>query len=330
MTVFEPVPLPKWPRGGLDRDDLRAVLANWVSSPAVKSLASASGWTWPEAAKPRQLVDRLAELSVTWDFRGQKERNFIPGTPAEVNGRIIPDELVRDAAEALGLVHADPLPDRRFSHLVVLSGLVNACVNRTHHAAGLVDAGLGPDQVAVLGAMRPLGGNEPERARELGLGDLTDESEVILAATRRSFGLAAPQVADVSPVPSEGHNGGCATYRWPDNRIEVVIAPSSEPSVRRANTADQLRYWADLECIGPGHDVLLVTTQIYVPFQHLDAVRVLGLERGCGVYSCGVDAKSSLLPAKEFGGRDYLQEVRSALRAAAALLAAAERGPEGG
>lgn len=329
MTVFDRVPLPDWPRGGLSLPELEAAVGSWVSSPAIRNLAEASGWAWPQASAARDLIGQLVVRSADWDFRGQRERNFIPGTPAEVSGRIVPDGLVRDAAEALGLVHADPLPDRQFTHLTVLSGLVGACVNRTHRAADLTRAGAG-GQVAVLGARRPLGGNEPERARDLGFGDLTDEAEAILAATRQSFGLAAPPISDVPPVPPEGPNAARARYRWPEERIDVVIVPSSDPPARRANTADQLRYWADLAGIGSGHDVLLVTTQIYVPFQHLDAVRVLGLERGCGVYSCGVDAKSSLLPAKEFGGRDYLQEVRSAIRAAAALLAAAERGPGGG
>jgi hypothetical protein len=112
-----------------------------------------------------------------------------------------------------------------------------------------------------------------------------------------------------------------ARYRWSD--VEVVIVPSSVPAKRRANTPDVLRYWAGLADLGSGDDVLLITTQIYVPFQHMEAVRVLGLERGCGVYSCGVDAASSLLPGKTFGGRNYLQEIRSALLSAPVLLRAA-------
>lgn len=53
---------------------------------------------------------------------------------------------------------------------------------------------------------------------------------------------------------------------------------------------------------------------------------MLGLEHGWGVYACGVDAASSPLPGREFGGRDYLQEIRSALRSAPALLRAAREG----
>jgi hypothetical protein len=296
----------------------------------MRTLAALSGWPWPDYANTQEFLDRLAGLSGTWDFRGSKERNFIPGTPAEVGGRVIPDDLVRAAADALGLVSSDPLSGRSFSHLVVLSGLLRACVNRTHYAAGLVRGNSQLGSVTVLGAHRILGGTEPGQALELGLGELADEADVIVAATRRAFGLtdAATTVAlgpqgspleeELAPGPEQRLHAAWAHYRWP--AADVVIAPSGEPAQRRANTADQLRFWADLAGIGSQHEVLLVTTQIYVPYQHMDALRVLGLERGCGVYSCGVDAESSLLPAKAFGGREYLQEIRSALRAAAALL----------
>jgi hypothetical protein len=330
MIVFESVPLPSWPPCGVDPADLEGAVGRWATSPPIRVLAEASGWTWPKAADATELLDSLSVLSASWDFRKNKERNFIPGTPARVGDRTIPDDLVRAAADALGLVHASPLPDRGFSHLVVLGGLVGACMNRTHHAAVLRHRDLPAAKIAVLGAYRPLGGSEPERVRELGLGSMEDESQVVLAATRRAFGLGEPQFTDTPGVPAAGPNATRARYGWPDDDIEVVIAPSSQPDERRANTADQLRHWADLAAIDSEHDVLLVTTQIYVPFQHMDALRVLGLQRGCGVYSCGVDAESSLLPVREFGGRDYLQEIRSAIRAAAALLAAVRERPEGG
>jgi len=177
--------------------------------------------------------------------------------------------------------------------------------------------------VVVLGAHRMLAGGEIELAREAGLGDFADEAEVILAATQRAFGLGTPlsseepQSAPVIEQPELFH-AASARYRWPS--VEVVIAPSSEPMNRRANTPDQLRHWADEADLGSEHDVLILTTQIYVPYQHLETVRILGLERGCGVYSCGVNAATALLPGRRFCGRDYLQETRSALLTASALL----------
>jgi hypothetical protein len=319
---FTPVPLPDWQSDDRTLSGLEDVLRRWATSPPLRALAEASGWAWPQTGDTLGLLRALADLSADWDFRGRRERDFISRASAVVNGREIPDDLVLPAARALGLVAAGPLPGRSFSHLVVLSGLVAACVNRTHHAAALLRGGLPADSVVVLGAHRPLSEAESDRLRELDLGDAADEADVIVAATRRSFGLGPGRTIE-DEHPAGLPHAARARYQWPGERVEVVIAPSSEPEVRRANTVDQLTYWADLAGIGDAHSVLLVTTQIYVPFQHLDALRVLSLARGCAVYSCGVDATSSLLPAKQFAGRDYLQEIRSALRASAALLAAA-------
>lgn len=79
---------------------------------------------------------------------------------------------------------------------------------------------------------------------------------------RKAFGLGTPLTARESEPPAApGHltasHAASAHYRWPS--VEVVIAPSGDPDVRRTNTADQLRYRADVGGIGSGHDVLLLT-----------------------------------------------------------------------
>jgi len=330
-VTFDPVPLPAGDSDGYQPAALDQALRGWATSPPVRALADASGWAWPAERDTLALLERLAGLSADWDFRQDRERNFIERGPAEVNRREIPDALVIAAARALGLVDAAAATGQTFSHLLVLSGLVRACVNRTHRAAELMRGGLAADTVVVLGAHRALGGVEPRQASDAGLGDLADEAAVIVAATQRAFGLGAP-LATAESQPSAGpehprsFHSAWAVYQWPT--AEVIIAPSSAPGIRRANTADQLRHWAGRAGLGRQHDVLILTTQIYVPYQHLETVRVLGLERGCSVRSCGVDAASSLLPrAIPFGGRDYLQEIRSALLAAVTLLRAARDQP---
>lgn len=338
LAPFEPVPLPLWPPGYGDVGELERVLRQWATSPPVRALAEASGWPWPDSPDVQGLLDWLAEKSADWDFRGSRERDAIPDGQARVGDRVIPDDLIRAAAAALGLVMNQPLPRRSFTHLVVLSGLVRACANRTHYAAGLLRDGVAAESVTVLGAHRLLSEGERVQARDLGFDGPYDEAEVIVAAARRAFGLDGPpaRLEEKSPPPRVGPGpdgippeyakrlyAAWACYRWP--AASVVIAPSGEPAKRRANTADQLLYWADQEDIGQRHHVLLVTTQIYVPYQHMEAQRVLGMARGCAVYACGVDPAGSLLPAKAFGGQEYLQEVRSALRAAAALLKTARQ-----
>jgi hypothetical protein len=310
---------------------VESALKEWASSPPLRALAKASGWAWPEETGTAALLSRLAELSSDWDFRAQRERNFIESDPAETNGRVIPDDLVTAAARALGLVDAAPAPAGRFSAVVVLSGLVSASVNRTRRAAELLAQGLDTRSVVVVGGHRRLGGREPDQARELEVGEQFDEADVVLAATREAFGLGEPEISELSgPRAAEWHDclwAASGRYRWPAAGrrppVDALIVPSSDPHWRRVTTADQFRYWATGAGISAQDRVLLMTTQIYVPFQQFDCLRVLGLERGCAVSCCGVDIQTAFLPMKDFSSRSYLQEIRSALRAASSLMAAA-------
>lgn len=329
---FDPVPLPSLPPGELTAERLGPVLRQWLDSAPMRALAEASGWAWPGGRDTAELAGRLAELSSDWDFRKQRgsaERNLIGTEPAVVNGREVPEGLVAAAARALGLATSTPVPDGQFTALVVLSGLVRACVNRTRHAATLVrDDGVHADSVVVLGGHRELGGDEPAQASKLGFGEPFDEADVVLAAARHAFGLPAPERCTESrprgPRWDQALWAASARYSWPDAEpaVDVVIAPSGDPASRRVNTVEQLRYWAGADGIGPRDRVLLLTTQIYVPFQQLAGMRVLGIERGCQVCCCGVDPASSVLPGRVFGGRSYLQEIRSALLAARDLIGA--------
>jgi len=327
---FEPVALPSLPPGELTAGRLGLVLRDWAFSAPMRALAEASGWDWPSDPDTGELLGRLAGLSADWDFRGRGggvERNFIGAEPADVHGRVVPEELIVSAARSLGLVSATPVPTERFTSLVVLSGLVRACVNRTRYARALLDEGVRAGSVTVLGGHRELRGDELVLAKEQGFGDLFDEADVVLAATRQAFGLGSPEEFEATgPCRTDWDDelwSAWARYRWPG--VEVLIVPSGEPG-RRVNTADQLRCWANRNGIGRNDRVLLLTTQIYVPFQQFSGLQVLGIERGCAVRCCGVDAENSFVPGLSFSGRSYLQEIRSALLAASRLMTAVQAG----
>jgi hypothetical protein len=330
-TWFIPVVRATGERGGYLPEQLDQALRTWVTSPPLRTLAAASSWDWPaDETTTLGLLQRLARLSADWDFRNNRERRFIEPRPAIVNGQQLSDSLVIDAARDLGLVEPAPVTGREPSHLIVLSGQAWACVSRTRYAAELLRSGLRPGAIIVLGAHRKLDDEESAQAEEAGLGYLTDEAEVILAATRQAFRLGPPLSAEEpQPAPDPEQpavfHAACARYQWPS--VEVVIAPSDTPAVRRAKTGDQLHYWADLAGPDQQHDVLIVTTPINVPYQHLVAARILGLGRGCAVYSCGADGGSPPLSGRPLAGRDYLQEIRAALRAGVRLLGQAHGTP---
>jgi hypothetical protein len=290
----------------------------------MRALAEASGWEWPDCADTGDLLNRLATFSDHWDFRNGGERHLVRQGIAEVNGRPVPDELIIATAEALGLVSARPVPDGGFTALVVTSGTVRACVNRTRHATTLLRGGVQADSVIVVGGHRQLVDKEPEQAVQLGFGEQFDEADVALASARQAFGLDEPPHVKESRARRDSWDDDLwtawAQYAWPG--VQVLIAPSVDPR-KRVNTPGQLRYWASENGIGRQDRILLLTTQIYVPYLQFCGLQVLGVERGGSVYSCGVDAASSYLAPTSFKGHNYLQEIRSALLAAVELLAAA-------
>lgn len=320
--AFDLVPLRAGERGRNEHRTIERELRGWATSAPMRALVAASGWAWPEAVDTLPILDELAVLSAGWDFRGNRERRFIEDD-ADVRGWHVPDALIIEAARALGLVEPVPVARRGFSYLVVLAGLARGCINRAYRAAELVSTGITADMVVALGAHRRLDAREAEVASAAGLGELTDEAGVLTAAMRQAFRLGPPSsIEEQRRVPFHATS---AHYRWPS--VEVIIAPSSEPFSRRANTADQLRHWASVAGLNDRQDVLLLTTQIYVPYQYMETIRILGLEYGCGVYACGVDSATARLPGRPFSGPAYLQEVRSALRAAPMLLRAAQPAP---
>ncbi len=106
--------------------------------------------------------------------------------------------------------------------------------------------------------------------------------------------------------------------------VAVVAAPSSEPEVRRTNTGDSYEWFAtEFAGLRPGQRLLLVTSDIYVPYQHADALRVLGLPHEVRVETMGIQpGEVDPRLSQVFSADAYLQEVRSTIMAFGRLLAA--------
>ena len=89
--------------------------------------------------------------------------------------------------------------------------------------------------------------------------------------------------------------------------VSVIAAPSSEPEVRRTNTPDSYQWFAtEFAGLQAGQRLLLVTSDIYVPFQHADAVRVLGLPYEVTVETMGIQP-GDLDPALSRNAQSFLQ-----------------------
>jgi len=318
------VPLPVFDPA-LSPESLFESLEEWVFSPALRDLVEMFGGAGIIGGNRLSVVlEALDAFSGRWDFRGGKERNL--ARTKEFAGEH--EEVVLAAARALGLVDS-PAPGRGpYDHMIVLGGLLRACMLRPRLAAQLRPLLAAQGTVTGIGAFRPLGGDEVPMVGVLGLDGVDDEISAMDAGMRLAFGLGAPSSVSAFYDP-ENRNLSWSRTRYGlegGATIEVVAAPSNDPG-RRANTPDSYQFWAeDVAKVDPGDHILLVTSAIYVPFQHADAIRMLGLPYGASVDTVGVDASLEREPILEqtFTASNYLQEVRSTIRSMR-LLAAAVR-----
>lgn len=314
--------------GYVDLALVRPWLTAWLASPALRALAELSGWP-VEGSTLEADLEEIAARSADWDFRSGAERHHMTTRPAIVNGRELDEEVIVEAAAALGLIGGS-MPTGAFTHVVVLGGMAIACRNRARFAHDLgVRLELG--DVVVLTANRPLAGVELADVEEAGWGHLDLESQAAAMAAREVYRLpdqpdrAESGAIDVHGVPDTGVPDAAELERrvtwshlaWDRPvRVDLVVVPSSDPLQRRATSFDQLRFWAQRAKIDRAHRLLIVTTAHYVPYTQMLALRALALPSGCALATVGTE----WVPRGTYRGAAYLQEVRSALVAARDLL----------
>ena len=114
-----------------------------------------------------------------------------------------------------------------------------------------------------------------------------------------------------------------------------VAGPSDSPLEHRPRTPDTLDYlfdqFSERGVLRARASILMVTSAIYVPYQHIEALRVLGLRRNTYVETVAFprfwNAPTNERPVDNLHDiGNYLQEIRSALQACQRL---ADEFPEG-
>lgn len=310
MTI-EPLALP-----GVG-PDLQADLRDWAHDSIWDRLVA--GFGGDPSQLPEQTSERLAWLDIfsdRWDARqGHLERDQTRDLPLDDNQ----ERLVLVAGQRLGMRTSNPPRYSQYDHVLALGGLIRACFIRPAHAANLLRSGrVRSESFIALGGHRPFSAEETELAARAGLTGVDSEFKALDAGCRAAFDLDAPVAERGEIAASPGGSWSVREYRAGRGLSAIVAAaPSTQPAVRRANTADAYLWMAqELAHLRPGQRLLAVTTPIYVPAQHAAAVVTLGLPFGVTVDTVGTDP-NTLDPrwAQDFEPTRYLMEFRSAIRA---------------
>jgi hypothetical protein len=304
-------PVERLPPDGVN---LPAAIDRWTHAAALTELIAEFGGSASDELDRGGLLAWLDEFSERWDYRSGRERNLVSAPQFEP----LTEKLVLAATRSLGF--HDPLPPQGgyYDHVLVLGGLARGCFSRALHTASLLEEGkITMGTVTALGGFRAIAGDEFALVEQMVGSELEDEFHVMDAAVSMAFGLRTPTREGGEDSDVVGASWRVREYETPAGvPVRVVAAPSAEPGTRVTTPMAYAWFATELAKLLPAQRILLVTTQIYLPYQHADALRMLCLPYGTHVDITGVrpgDVDERL--HKAFRPNDYLQEVRSTIRA---------------
>ncbi|MBX3089020.1 MAG: hypothetical protein KF772_00355 [Cryobacterium sp.] len=310
------VELPRWDRRPDDAESSLDRIGTWLRALLDSGIISSFGGDesrWRRLGTQECLAEVERFASDHWDFRGGRERNLAADATFTPTQR----RLVESVGRELGLLGTAPPARTYYDAVVMTGGMIRAGIVKPRFLRELEAAGLDWWNAVFLGASRQFKGDEIELARELQI-EGSNEIDAMTVGMQRAFDLGEPD---------RDSSGGAGLGLWlvrswdaGEREFSVVAAPSSEPELRRANTADTFRFWAGGEGTGC-ESVLVITTPVYVPYQGAVAVEVFGIESGMSVETVAVsDTANDLGPLTQvFLDQHVLQELRSAIHGFSAL-----------
>lgn len=248
--------------------------------------------------------------------------------------------LVHTEANDLGLVTPEAARYDGYDRTLVLGGGYRSPLLRTRYAKLMQTHGVDLGALYLLGSPRLLIADPPEQpAIESYAPDATDEFDLMTAAGCAEFQLAAADVEFLCGCTTDAVS--CPRWKarnrpkadetpsvFTHERSRVLADTAGRPGATvlsastgrppyRPDTSDTFDLWARVA--QPQHDerILVVTTQVFVPFQTFDGIRRLNLPLGVEIDAVGFGADWGDRPQT---AEYLLQEVLSAIRSARRLL----------
>lgn len=302
-------------------DSIESRLVAWLYTEELQQLVrSFNGPTYTGKALA-EFLDDLVEFSSVWDFRKGRERTSIDNHPLTA-AQIV---LVQQAAVSLRLQGYKPPSKSAYNHLLILGGTLLSCFLRTRFAAELLHSGLTVEHVYSLGTRRLPAVSELDALTSnssIDFSAASDEFEMLRDASERL--ILEPSFAYFRTSKERVNGSFELTYSIQPSRFHIaILCTEGKDNPNRATTGDTYQHWQDITHPTIETNVLIVTSQIYVPFQEFDAIRLITLTSGASVEVIGMPPPSNvdsthLLHKPE----NYLQEIRSGILSAQRLFTA--------
>lgn len=291
----------------------------WISTPELKELIYSFGGEYESNITLSEQINSLRNFSDIWDFRNKQKKNSNSSENARwtIEENQLSEkqkELTLETAKKLGLIGCTIPSQKEYDYILVLGGARMSCLFRMQYAKEACDQyGVIAKSIVGLAGMREIMESERDATDTYALNAKT-EFDLMESALKKVFGSLeiAEQQEHIVKNSNESWRLKRYSYGIP---VILLAAPSGEPQKRRANTADTFAFFKERLNIEKGKRMLLVTSQIYVPYQQLEAVRMLGIPYKCSLETIGFPNEWSANLQGLQKPENYLQEIRSVLQA---------------
>ena len=300
-------------------------IERWITSIELQKIVKAFHGQIPKEDNIKKLAYWLLKFSDNWDYR-RKQREAKDSKTGEtarwmLNNNTISNEqedIVFSNIERLGLKGiSEPRMDQ-YDYIIALGGARMSCMLRPRFSWELLQKKLrAPKAVVMLSGMRRVADSE-RIATDTYAPNAETEYDLINAGVEAVFNLEKEYVEERYHSLNPNREWAIRRYETTQYNYEIlsISGPSLQPEMRRANSADTFRFFAEKQKIGQESKVLLVTSQIYVPYQQMEAIRTWALPNNVYVESVGFPLEwNDINQQGMMTATNYLQEIRSTIQA---------------
>lgn len=302
-----------------------STIDRWVHSTALEKILASFGTSIPNGLSTTETINWLLSFSDEWDYRKKQQNAKDKKTNEAARWLLNDSEITETQSKAvlegisdLGLVGVDTPLCRDYDYIVALGGARLSCLLRPKYASEVMEQfSIKPKAVIMLSGTRPIADSERSATDTYAKGAKT-EYDLICKGAEQCFGLSK---FDEQSHYDDNPNLSWAIRTYQSSVPVISIAgPSTEPELRRANSADTYKFFFEKFRISEGEKLLLVTSQIYVPYQQMEAIRTLLLPYGVLTETIGFPNEWSGNMQGMQQPINYLQEIRSTIQAISRFL----------
>lgn len=303
-------------RGDMDNRSILYMLKDWITTPELKVLIQSFGGNLQTDKTIVEQINQLVEFSHIWNFQNKEKITDID----KIRWAIMNEGLSREqqeitltAAKKLGLIGCTIPSQRVYDYILVLGGVGMSCLLGIKYAKELCGKyGISASNIVGFARMREIMKLERTVTDTYALNAKT-EFDLMRAAVLNVFGSL--ELIDRKEYISENSNKSWVMEYYNNNIPLILFAePFIEPGKHKANTADTFSFFMKQLEVGCGVNILLITDQIYVPYQQMEAIRLLGIPYNHSVETVGFPDEwpDGLQNIQE--PENYLQEIYSILQ----------------